>query len=531
MYRNVMIDQIGYLPSMEKKLTVCSEKPMGFDVLKSDGSFVCHGTADVRVDNAAAKEINYIGDFSQVTEPGRYYIKLENSCESEVFTISEQAYDDVFQKTVEFFYLQRCGHNIPEKVSKLFHHAACHTGIAVAYEGEDTRDVSGGWHDAGDYGRYVGPGAMTVAQMLYAYERNARLGDGYVCPEDIASPYPAFLEEMKYELDWMMKMQRADGALYHKASCKSFCSFIMPEEEKEQMVLSPVSVTATADFAAVCAMAVRFFKKYDAAYAAKLEEVSRKAYACMKTMNIPGGFKNPKDITTGEYGDENDMDERYWAAAELYKAFGDAEFKADFEAIAKENIYHGYGWADMGSYGNIAYITCENPVDADLVAKIKASMIAVADELLKAVEIDGYDTALLPDGYIWGSNLSVCNFGIQLYDAYVLTGEQKYLDAANAQVHYILGRNPMAISYITGCGARAMRHPHHRPSGFLGEAVPGMVSGGPCTWLADPAAAGLLTKDTAPAKCFVDMTGSYSTNEITIYWNSAFVQLLASVTE
>ena len=89
----------------------------------------------------------------------------------------------------------------------------------------------------------------------------------------------------------------------------------------------------------------------------------------------------------------------------------------------------------------------------------------------------------------------------------------------------------MGISYVSDCGTDSIKHPHHRPSGFLGKAMPGMVSGGPCSWLADAVAKGLLSKDVPPAKCFCDMTGSYSTNEVTIYWNSAFLQLLASITE
>lgn len=144
------------------------------------------------------------------------------------------------------------------------------------------------------------------------------------------------MEELKYELDWMKKMQREDGALYHKASCRSFCSFIMPEEEQEEIVLSPVSVTATGDFAAVLAMAVRFYEKYLPAYAAELADASKKAYQAMKVMELPGGFKNPPEISTGEYGDACDRDERYWAAAELYKTFGDAEYREDFEKLAAE---------------------------------------------------------------------------------------------------------------------------------------------------------------------------------------------------
>ena len=89
----------------------------------------------------------------------------------------------------------------------------------------------------------------------------------------------------------------------------------------------------------------------------------------------------------------------------------------------------------------------------------------------------------------------------------------------------------MGLCYVTGCGTDAVKHPHHRPSGFLGMAMPGMLSGGPCDWLADETVKGILTKDTPPAKCLCDMTGSYSTNEVTVYWNSALIQLLASVTE
>ena len=324
-------------------------------------------------------------------------------------------------------------------------------------------------------------------------------------------------------------MQREDGALYHKVTCYSFCGFIMPEEEKEELVISPVSVTATADFAAVTAMAVRFYKKYDEEYAAKLEEVSRKAYKALKDLTLPGGFKNPAEIVTGEYGDDCDEDERYWAATELYKAFGDEKYRQDFEQKAKEKIYHGYGWVEMGSYGNLAYLTTEHPVDEELKESIKKSMIELAEKRYKIVAEDGYGTALLKTEYTWGSNLDTANNGLHLYDGYILTGEKKYLMAAAEQIHYLLGRNPMGLCYLTGCGTDAIKHPHHRPSGFMGKAMPGMLSGGPCDWLGDEAVKEVFTKETAPAKSLLDMTGSYSTNEVTIYWNSAFVQLLASV--
>lgn len=535
MYRNIFTNQCGYLENMPKHVTIRSDKPVGFTVLRSDGKGVFHSEANIRVVNESAGEINYIGDFSSISQPGRYYISADGLGESDTFIIGNDVYEDVFRKSVAFFYLQRCGQDLPKNAAGLYAHSACHTGIASVYQSEQKREVSGGWHDAGDYGRYVGPGAMAVAQLLYAYERNRTLADGYTCPnpQENLSTLPAFLEELKYELDWMMKMQREDGALYHKASCHKFCSFIMPEDEKEEMILSPVSVTATADFAAVCAMAIRFYKTFDADYAKKLETCAKKAYEALKTLSLPGGFVNPPEITTGEYGDTEDKDERYWAAAELYKAFGDECYRKDFESLAAEKIYQGYGWVEMGSYGNLAYLTTDYPTDETLKDKIKAEMIRLADKLIKVSEADGYGTALTAKQYDWGSNLSVANHGLHLYDAWRLTGDSRYLDAACEQLHYLLGRNPMGLCYVSGCGTNAIKHPHHRPSGYVGKAMPGMLSGGPCNWLADETIRSLFTKETAPApaKCLVDMTGSYSTNEVTIYWNSAFVQLLASVTE
>lgn len=533
MYKKIFVNQCGYLPRMKKKVTIRSERPVSFSVLKSDGSCVYSGRADIRAENPSAKETDYIGDFSDVTEPGRYYIMSEEHSESDTFLISADAYDEVFQKSAAFFYLQRCGCELPERAAGIYAHKACHTGTATVYGSGEKREVSGGWHDAGDYGRYIGPGAMAVAQLLYAWERNKALCQSYMSPENKteALGLPAYLEEIKYELDWMLKLQREDGALYHKASCRRFCGFIMPEEETEEIVLSPVSVTATADFAAVCAMAVRFYEKFDAGYARRLADASLKAYSALKTMELPGGFKNPPDIFTGEYGDACDTDEKYWAAAELYKTFGDAEYREAFEELAKEKIYQGYGWADMGSYGNLAYLTTNRPTDENLKAAIIKAMKETADRLLQTVSADGYGTALTPDEYIWGSNLSAANNGLHLYDAWKLTGDSVYLDAAAEQLHYLLGRNPMGLCYVTGCGTDAIRRPHHRPSGFHGKAMPGMLSGGPCAWLADETAKGVFTEETAPAKCLCDMTGSYSTNEVTIYWNSAFLQLLASVTQ
>ena len=529
MYKKIYVDQCGYQPDMKKYVTFQSQEPEEFAILRSDGSCVLEGKAEKPVNNVSAKEIDYVGDFSQITEPGRYYVTAKGLGESDTFTIGNDVYTDAFQKAMHFYYMQRCGCNLPKEAAGIYAHAACHTTEATIYGTDQKRNVCGGWHDAGDYGRYVGPGAMAVAQLLLAYEANKDMAQQYDNQVYHDETLPAYLAEIKYELDWMMTMQREDGALYHKVSCYNFCGFIMPDQEKEELVISPISTTATGDFAAVTAMAIRFYKEYDAEYAKKLELASKKAYEALKKSELPGGFKNPPEIVTGEYGDESDFDERYWAAAELYKAFGEEQYRLDFEKMAAERICHGYGWVEMGSYGNLAYLTTQYPISGDLKDKITQSMLELAEEKLKIVENDGYGIALKPTEYTWGSNLDTANNGLHLYDAYRITGEQKYLIAATEQIHYLLGRNPMGLCYLTGCGTDAIKHPHHRPSGFLGKAMPGMLSGGPCNWLADETVKQIFTKETAPARSLADMTGSYSTNEVTIYWNSAFVQLLLSV--
>lgn len=544
MYKRIFVSQCGYLPHMKKQVTFLADRPVSFTVLRTDNTRVYSGVADRRIENASAGEVNYVGDFSAVTEEGRYLISADGFGESDTFTVEEGALFDVFQRSMAFYYLQRCGQELPGPAAHIYAHRACHTQIGHVYGSSETREVSGGWHDAGDYGRYVGPGAMSVAQLLYALERNATLCGSYRSPASVgfcracqqpSAPDTAdpadYLDELRYELDWMMKMQREDGALYHKASCAHFCGFIMPDEEKEDMVISPVSVTATADFAAVCALSVRFYHDSDPSYADKLKEASRRAYHAMKGMDMPGGFKNPQGVTTGEYGDSCDTDERYWAAAELYKTFGDSQYREDFETIAREQLYHGYGWSNMGSYGNLAYLSADRPADETLREKIRRSMIELADRICAVAEGDGYGTALTPGQYGWGCNLTVCNNGLHLYDAFRLTGEQRYLDAAEAQLHYLLGRNSMGLCFVSGCGTSPIVHPHHRPSGNRGKAMPGMLSGGPCRYPSDEAMRTMFTPETvpAPAKCLLDMTASYSTNEVTIYWNSALLQLLASV--
>ncbi|MBO7650438.1 MAG: glycoside hydrolase family 9 protein, partial [Lachnospiraceae bacterium] len=99
--------------------------------------------------------------------------------------------------------------------------------------------------------------------------------------------------------------------------------------------------------------------------------------------------------------------------------------------------------------------------------------------------------------------------------------------AAEENVHYLLGRNPLDRSYVTGQGAGAFKNPHNRPTASDGidNPYPGLVSGGANAHPVDEPAKASIPVGTPPLYCHLDDIGSFSTNEIAIYWNSitAFV--------
>lgn len=130
------------------------------------------------------------------------------------------------------------------------------------------------------------------------------------------------------ELDWLFKMQDyRTGGVYHKLTTLSFPDLdVMPEADTADLYFSPVSATATGDFAGVMAMAARMYEPFDSAYAKKCLDAATLAWKWLVQHPDAPGFINPPEISTGEYGDGNDKDERYWAAAELYRTTGKEEY-------------------------------------------------------------------------------------------------------------------------------------------------------------------------------------------------------------
>lgn len=424
---------------------------------------------------------------------------------------------------LRFFYLQRCGCALPETDAGVFAHTACHTDKACVYGTNEKRDVSGGWHDAGDYGRYTVPAAKAVADLLLAYQTAPSLfAESLQIPES-ENGIPDILNEARYELLWLFKMQREDGAVFHKVSCANFCGFLQPDEETEPLILSPVSTAATGGFAGIMAMAYSAYKPFDQTFADTCLAAGKRAYDFLQKAE-PAPFHNPPKIVTGEYDDENDADERFYAAAALFAATGEDSYAQQAKALFGDDLPLRLGWADMAGYGCLAILKGASPSCA-LYQEMRSRLLAEADRLAALSENDPYGISLAGE-FLWGSNMYLANNAILLGEAYRLTTNPRYRCAAQRHYAYLLGENPLSMCYVTGHCAHSPLHPHHRPSVAANTPMPGMLVGGPDAELQDPCAQEHLT-GRAPAECYIDDTMSYSTNEVTIYWNSAMIYCMA----
>ena len=472
-------------------------------------------------------------DFSDFEQDGDFYIVVKTPEGSQVrsvpFRIGDNLYNDVFTATVKYFYLSRCGQKITESDGGPWAHEACHNTPAVVYGTDKKIEVNGGWHDAGDYGRYIVAASKAVMDLLLAYEQCGGAGTD-------------LLGEVRFELEWMLKMQREDGGVYHKVSCYHFCGVINPDEEKDELVVSPVSSTATADFAGCCAFASIFFEEGDPAFAKKLMDVALKAWKYLESHDEEP-FKNPPEITTGGYGDWSSADERYFACASLFMKTGDSRYlnkalelrksietlPADPDFPWKNKWIEGFGWGMVAGYGTEIFLRAKDKItDKNTVKLFEDSIIGGADRLLERIKNASFGTGL--DRVHWGSNGHVCDQAHLLLAAWDITHDKAYYEAAKKQLDYVLGCNPMNVCYVTGFGVNTVKCPHHRPSGAAKKTMPGMLSGGPCEGLYDACAKEKLGPlNLPPLRCFIDDFASYSTNEIAIYWNSSFVYIASKL--
>jgi endoglucanase len=238
------------------------------------------------------------------------------------------------------------------------------------------------------------------------------------------------------------------------------------------------------------------------------------------------------------YGDADVSDEFFWAAAELFVSTGDpayAKLLRDSRYFSTP-IDNGPAWPRVATLGLISLALLPNALDASDIGSLRQLLVNGADRFLAERDRSGYHIPFATDQYHWGSNSEVLNRAIILALAHDFTGNDDYRDAVIYVMDYLLGRNPLDQSYVSGYGERPMRYPHHRfwAPGFDGNyppPPPGALSGGPNSTAPADEIARQIIGSCAPQTCWRDDVRAYSLNEVAINWNAPLVWVSAYLTE
>lgn len=575
----VRVNQVGYLPQGPKRATLVTEQTdaVAWQLL-SGATVVGSGTTTPRgVDPTAGLNVHEIV-FDDVTAAGTYTLRADGET-SHPFVVDADIYQDLRHDALDYFYPARSGIAVDGSImgDPAYSRAAGHVGrpgdatpnqgdyavgCITPAEAQDlygdwtcdyTLDVVGGWYDAGDHGKYVVNGGIAVAQVLSTYERAlyaptgdvAALGDGSldIPLDEQTNGVPDPLDEARWELEWMLRMQvpagqPLAGMVHHKVHDVDWTGLpLLPADDPQQRRLHRPSTAATLNLAAVAAQGARLWAPYDADFAAELLAAARTAYAAAVEhpdllQPAPNADPSPGG---GPYDDDDVSDEFYWAAAELFLTTGEQAFEdavlASPHHTADLFTAGGFYWGQVAALGRMDLAVVESDIPGR--TAIRQSVVDGAETYLARQATQPFGTAYPGNAegvYEWGSNSAVLNNQVVLGTAFDLTSDQRFADAVVESTDYLLGRNALNLSYVTGYGTVFSQNQHSRWfSHSLTESLPnpprGSVAGGPNsdvgTW--DPVIKGLYDADhmCAPQACYVDDIASWSTNEITVNWNSA----------
>ncbi len=538
----VRVNQHGYLVAGPKRATIVTDDqtPRAWRLIDDTGRSVAGGKTSPFGDDAMSGDAVQLADFSRVRRSGTYRLKVGDDL-SEPFMIGTELYAGLRRDALAYFYHNRSGTPIEAKyVGAEYARAAGHVGVAPnqgdlavgcapgACDADQDRkyDVRGGWYDAGDHGKYVVNGALAAWQLIDSYEES---GDVALAIPERGGALPDLLDEARWQLEFLLRMQRDDGLVFHKIHDAAWTGVpLRPADDPQTRLLYPPSTAATLNLAAVGARCARVYQRHDPAFAARCLEAAGQAWQA--ALEHPDLFAPAGGVGGGPYDDTTVDDEFSWAAAELFAATGDRAYLA---RVTTRLTADNFSWRDTGGLADLALLRVPKLLDPATEERVTAHVIETADRHLADQRSQGYPTPFLPaDGqYVWGSNSAVANEALVLAYAYRLSHRAAYRDGALEALDYLLGRNALNQSYVTGYGERSSHNQHHRFWGHqldpsLPQPPPGSLAGGPNSGLDDPVARRALP-GRAPAKSYVDDIGSYSTNEVAINWNSALAWLAA----
>lgn len=537
----VRINQVGYYLQAEKVAVIPSERSVPFFLVEVEtDSIVYRGdTGDPAVWPHSGETVVQ-ADFSDFTTPGRYRLVQPGTGASYPFVIGDNVHRDLAKASIKALYFNRTSTELKEEHAGKWARPAGHpdTRVLVHRSAASADRAEGtvlsspkGWYDAGDYNKYIVNSGISTYTMLAAYEHFPEFYDAlHLNIPETGNGIADLLDETRWNLDWMITMQDPnDGGVYHKLTTLNFEGAVMPHEAVNQRYVVMKSTTAALNFAAVMAVSYRVFREIDPGFASECLKAAEKAWE-WAVANPDVLYRQPEDVHTGAYGDSSAEDEFDWAAAELYITTGDDSYWQARQFSEAENGVPGWNYVRPLAWVSLAHHLDRLTLAADR-ELIRTRITDQADLLLGEYESSPYRTSMGLYGrrdFVWGSNGVAGNHSMMLIQAFRLTGDAKYMDAARANLDYMLGRNATGYSFVTGIGSHPPMFPHHRQSEAdgIGDPVPGFVIGGPynghqdnCTWYPSD----------LPALSYRDHWCSYTTNEVTINWNAPLIYTAGAI--
>ena len=522
------INEIGYRPGDSKELALVDANG-NVDFVNVAGQVALSVTPKAASFWDASGQNVQLVDFSKLVEPGKYSVKVNGNELRSDLVVKTKTYEDVVKAALKWFYYQRASMSLEEQYAGKWSRAAGHTNATVELHNSTgasgTINSTKGWYDAGDYGRYIVNSGITTYTLLSLYEHFPEYFKTLKWNIPADGSLPDLLAEIKWNLDWMLTMQANDGGVYHKLTSLGFPGDVMPAQDNSKLYAIGKSTAGTFDFAAVMALASRVYKPFDASYATKCLDAAKKAYSWGLQNPNQNFTANPSGVSTGAYEDSKPGDEKIFAGTELFITTGDASYK---QSGTTEYISY---WGDVTGLATYEKATHQAFGDA---GEAKQKILGTADGFVKRAE-SGFGVVMAKDDFVWGSNSTAANQGVWLLHAYYLTGDEKYYNAAVKALDYLLGKNPLDMSFVTGFGTKSPKMPHHRPSTSdnVDDPIPGMLVGGPQPGGEDVGSAAEWKcadyRTGQAATAYTDQRCSYATNEVAINWNAPLAYLAGAL--
>lgn len=540
---DIHVDQVGYMTNLDKvAMVTLPAAGDSFTLVDSKtGAVVYTGQLSQPVFDKSSGDTVRQADFTAFQQPGTYKLVIgaENSYD---FSIGDNVYAVPALQNWRSYTLSRSNTAFQDELTGLTVRAGhAQDKAAQVYFTDklnkkgDVLDVSGGWYDAGDYGKYTTTAAIATAELMLAYEANPEhfFQGQLFFPEGIKGDnMPDALSEVKFELEFMKKMERKDGSTFHKVAGAQWPGFDKsPDTDTQPRFIYGSCSASTAMYGAAMALAGRTYAAYDGDFAADCLQRAQKVWRYLEKQKTSlYRVDEGQESGSGPYDDKDDLTERLWLAAELFKTTGDVKYERYLQQQAKLMTRKPgfFTWDDTLALAQFSYGTAAK-ADAAFQQQVQAGLLSYADEIMGQIAADQYRCSLQENEYTWASTKNNLTKGDILLMAYQIKPEAGYLKGAMDQIHYMFGRNAMNKSYMTGVGANPPEHPHNRIHESTGAYVPGLIVGGP-NYVSggDPdQTAYLAAEHPAPAKCYLDVLSSWSTNEYAIDYCGAGIYALS----